>query len=347
MLNPLRDFGRLRSGNHRTGAGDIDEIIEIGAVRVRNGLIEDRMSCLLKADKALTPLVESLTGISKEILADARDAKECLEQFLRFAGGLPLVAHNSDFDSAFLEHALAKAGMPALPIPFSIPCCWLAWRGRPRKATAWRIWCKASASRPRRRNRALPDAEQSALLWIKAEEKLVRLLSRHPVRPGPRCSRPVPRNGAAFSAANPLVSSGEPPAASEPAGDLIRFREDGPEASGAAPAAGAAPATTVGTQGPASNASAESLFASGKCADAFAALGRPYQARARQARMLPLPSGPSRRSRSWWPNPSPARPHAGLPGARPDPGPRQRRPVFVSVAGRGRQDRIVTSEIPS
>ena len=113
MFNPLRDF--VAFDLETTGLErDTDEIIEIGAVRVRGGSIEDRMSCLIKAEKALTPLVESLTGIDKTMLNDALEPRQGLEAFLAFSAGLPLVAHNSDFDAAFLEHALSKLALPPM-----------------------------------------------------------------------------------------------------------------------------------------------------------------------------------------------------------------------------------------
>ncbi|MDB5051661.1 MAG: polymerase epsilon subunit [Fibrobacteres bacterium] len=333
MLNPLRDF--VAFDLETTGLErDTDEIIEIGAVRVRGGVIEDRMSCLLKAEKALTPLVESLTGISKEMLEAARDPKECIEEFLRFAGGLPLVAHNSDFDSAFLEHALSKVAMPPLanPVFDSLLLARVAWPAMGSHRLENLV--EKLGIPPQKAHRALPDAEQSALLWLKAEEKLAGY--------SPATLAALGRVLAAGpSQWRDLLGGGQPAFGDAP--DMIGANQGGQARESGTTAPGipaAVPAKPV-------NASAESLFASGKVADTFAALGRPYQARARQTRMASLVERALKESRFLVAESEPGtgRMLACLVPALIQARAR-RRPVFVSVAGRGRQERIVTSELP-
>ncbi|HKP96215.1 MAG TPA: exonuclease domain-containing protein [Fibrobacteria bacterium] len=343
MLNPLRDF--VAFDLETTGLErDADEIIEIGAVRVRGGVIEDRMSCLLKADKALSPLVQSLTGISGEMLEGARDPKEGLEEFLRFAGALPLVAHNSDFDAAFLEHALSKAAMPPLanPVFDSLLIARVAWPSLDSHRLENLV--ERLGIPPQKAHRALPDAEQSALLWLKAEEKLAGYSPR------------------TLAALGRVLSAGPTPwrdlfAASAEAQDAIEgdltvpLREPtdtsasptGASPAGEAPVAGEAPAVPSKP----ANASAESLFASGKVADAFASLERPYQPRARQARLASLAERALKESRFLVAESEPGtgRMLACLVAALIQAKTR-RRPVFVSVSGRGRQDRIAAGEIP-
>ncbi|MEO7426573.1 MAG: exonuclease domain-containing protein [Fibrobacteria bacterium] len=326
MFNPLRDF--VAFDLETTGLErDVDEIIEIGAVRVRGGRIEARMSSLLKAEKPLSPLVESLTGISKEILADARDPKECLEEFLRFADGLPLVAHNSDFDASFLEHALSKCGLPALanPVYDSLLLARVAWPSQPSHRLESLV--DKLGIPPQKAHRALPDAEQAALLWLLAEEKLAGY-------------SPLTLNVLGVI----LESAPSPWQRLFPAGAQGDATEGALSAAFPAPAS---PAAGSAGPGPASSASAESLFASGKVAEAFAALGRPYQQRGKQARMAGLAERAIKESRFLV---AEAEPGTGRMLACLIPALIQararRRPVLIAVSGRGRMERIVTSEVP-
>ncbi len=330
MLNPLRDF--VAFDLETTGLErDVDEIIEIGAVLVRGGSIEARMSCLVKAEKALTPLVESLTGITKSILEGAREAKDCLEEFLRFSEGLPLVAHNSDFDSAFLEHALAKAALPALanPVYDSLLLARVAWPSLASHRLESLV--EKLGIPPQKVHRALPDAEQAALLWLKAEEKLAGY---------------SPRTLATLGG---ILASGPshwkrifPGADDSGLASVLSIAAVSASADASPPAVSANP-----IPGKPFTVSAESLFASGKMAEAFAALGRPYQARNKQARMASLAERAFKESRFLVAEAEPGtgRMLACLVSALLQAKSRKR-PVFIAVAGRGRIERIVTSEVP-
>src|SRR5690349_11917344 len=116
MINPVRDFVAFDLETTGLERGE-DEIVEIGAARVLDGVITDRLARLVKPGKALPPLVESLTGITAAMLEEAGDLKAALEEFCAFAGDLPLVAHNADFDTTFLQEALRKHSLPALTNP--------------------------------------------------------------------------------------------------------------------------------------------------------------------------------------------------------------------------------------
>jgi DNA polymerase III epsilon subunit family exonuclease len=330
MFKPLRDF--VAFDLETTGLErDADEIIEIGAVRVRGGAIEARMSCLIKADKALTPLVESLTGIDKDMMAGAREPREGLEEFLAFSTGLPLVAHNSDFDSAFLEHALSKLGLPKLanPVFDSLLLARVAWPSLDSHRLENLV--ENLGIPPQKAHRALPDAEQAALLWLKAEEKLAGY---------------APRTLAALGR---MLSAG--PALWR---DLFGGSQGDADIDTAAlTAVAAAPATATTASTPAagtagkSEASSESLFASGKVGQAFSALDRVYQPRARQARMAAVAERALKESRflAVEAEPGTGRLLACLVAAARQAQARKR-PVFVALSGRNRLEKVVTSEIP-
>lgn len=88
-----------------------DEIIEIGAVRIKNGKISETFSELVKPRRSISEKIVILTGISNEMVANSRGIEEVLPDFVRFCGNATLVAHNADFDSRFLRENLKRLGI--------------------------------------------------------------------------------------------------------------------------------------------------------------------------------------------------------------------------------------------
>lgn len=80
-----------------------DEIIEIGAVRVRGGEITDTFSALIKPERPISYFITDLTGISNAMVADAPSVGEVLPRFLDFVGSDVIVGHNVCFDINFLH----------------------------------------------------------------------------------------------------------------------------------------------------------------------------------------------------------------------------------------------------
>lgn len=114
---------------------EYDSIIEVSAIRVRNGMIQNRFSSLVKPIKwyyssnncdddddydedEFIPLTEfegyyyvdsfitNLTGITNEMLEDAPDPREVLSEFVKFVGDDILIGHNVNFDINFLYNAI-------------------------------------------------------------------------------------------------------------------------------------------------------------------------------------------------------------------------------------------------
>jgi DNA polymerase-3 subunit epsilon len=87
-----------------------DRPIEVGAVRIENGMMVDRFQSLMNPGFPISWFIESLTGISNELVADAPDCEEVMTRFADWIGDTPLVAHNARFDGAFLDAELARIG---------------------------------------------------------------------------------------------------------------------------------------------------------------------------------------------------------------------------------------------
>ncbi len=82
-----------------------DKIIEIGAVRVRNGKMEDTFSSFVNPAKSLPPRIVELTGIQDADVCKAPYIDEVLDAFLSFAGEDVLLGHNLIFDYSFVKKA--------------------------------------------------------------------------------------------------------------------------------------------------------------------------------------------------------------------------------------------------
>ena len=80
-----------------------DEIIELGAVRVRNGDITDTFSELIRPERPISDFITGLTGISNAMVADALPIGELLPRFLDFVGSDTVIGHNVCFDIGFLH----------------------------------------------------------------------------------------------------------------------------------------------------------------------------------------------------------------------------------------------------
>jgi len=90
-----------------------DEIIEIGAIIVNKRDAEAEFHSLIRAKMNIPKHIVSLTGISDEILQrEGRQLGDVLGEFLLFAGDLPVVSHNADFDYGFLRASCERCGLP-------------------------------------------------------------------------------------------------------------------------------------------------------------------------------------------------------------------------------------------
>ena len=87
-----------------------DKIIEIGAVRMRDGVEVDRFQTFVDPGQKLEKRTTELTGITDEMLRGAPKIEEALPKFLEFVNGSILVAHNADFDTTFVQRTCRNLG---------------------------------------------------------------------------------------------------------------------------------------------------------------------------------------------------------------------------------------------
>ena len=89
-----------------------NRIIEIGAVKVKEGEILDRYSTFINPGVPIPYEIEKLTSITDVMVEDAPGIEEVLPQFLDFCEDCVLVAHNAAFDMGFITENAARQGLP-------------------------------------------------------------------------------------------------------------------------------------------------------------------------------------------------------------------------------------------
>ncbi|KAF2959925.1 DNA polymerase III subunit alpha [Thermotoga sp. 38H-to] len=86
----------------------VDEIIEIGAVKIQGGQIVDEYHTLIKPSREISRRSSEITGITQEMLENKRSIEEVLPEFLGFLENSIIVAHNANFDYRFLRLWIKK-----------------------------------------------------------------------------------------------------------------------------------------------------------------------------------------------------------------------------------------------
>ena len=111
---PLRDVTFCVVDLETTGGSAVagSMITEVGAVKVRGGEVLGEFQTLVNPSAAIPPFIAVLTGITDRMVADAPPIEQVLPQFLEFAAGCVLVAHNAPFDVGFLRHFATEQGRP-------------------------------------------------------------------------------------------------------------------------------------------------------------------------------------------------------------------------------------------
>lgn len=85
-----------------------DRAIEIGAVKLIDGVITERFQELMNPGRPVNYFIEDYTGITNQMLSAAAPCSDVMARFAEFIQGHNLVAHNASFDKRFLDHELQR-----------------------------------------------------------------------------------------------------------------------------------------------------------------------------------------------------------------------------------------------
>lgn len=80
-----------------------DEIIEIGILRVRNGVVVDQYAQLIHPENPIDGFITALTGITNEMVIGMPIITEVKAAVQSFIGDNVIVGHNTSFDIRFLN----------------------------------------------------------------------------------------------------------------------------------------------------------------------------------------------------------------------------------------------------
>jgi DNA polymerase-3 subunit epsilon len=94
------------------GSAVFDRVLEVAAIRVQNGVIQDRLECLVEPGVPIPPFVTRITGINASLVRGKPAFDTLLPDLRRLMDGSVLVAHNVAFDGNFLGSAFKRAEMP-------------------------------------------------------------------------------------------------------------------------------------------------------------------------------------------------------------------------------------------
>ena len=98
-----------------TGIHAAARMIEVAAVKVRDGVIVDQRAQFCDPGQPLPPFITGLTGITDAMLRGRATAAQVLPRLVAFCEGLPVIGHNIAFDMRILRHEAALCGQP-LPL---------------------------------------------------------------------------------------------------------------------------------------------------------------------------------------------------------------------------------------
>ena len=80
-----------------------DKIIEFGAVRMKNGIILDRIDLLINPGHKLSKEIVRITGIDDSMLRGKPTIDVAIDQIMEFIGDSIIVSHNLEFDYGLLK----------------------------------------------------------------------------------------------------------------------------------------------------------------------------------------------------------------------------------------------------
>ncbi|OLO42537.1 ATP-dependent helicase DinG [Alkalihalophilus pseudofirmus] len=152
-----------------------DKIIQIGAVLVQDGEIIERFTSFVNPQMKIPAFIESLTGITDEMVALAPTFEQVIPELLQMLEGAFFVAHNVQFDLSFLQAQLDEVGYHPFRGP-SIDTVELSRLLLPNEES-YKLQQLAESFNfdHERPHQADSDAEVTALLLLKMLEKLENL----------------------------------------------------------------------------------------------------------------------------------------------------------------------------
>lgn len=94
-----------------------DKITEFGAVKIKNGLVVDRLDILINPEMKIPEFIQEKTHITQEMVMNQPTIKEVLPEILEFMKDTIIISHNIEFDFGMLNEAMEVNGFGSLTKP--------------------------------------------------------------------------------------------------------------------------------------------------------------------------------------------------------------------------------------
>ena len=165
-------------------------VVEIGAVEISNLIPTGRhFHCYLNPERDMPEEAFRVHGLSYEFLAQHRAFKEIAADFLDFIEDVPLVIHNAEFDTRFLNAEFALMNLPPLSGARIVDTLAMARRRHPGGPNSLDALCQRYAIDLSRRDKhgALVDANLLAEVYAElcgGRQAALSLPTIHAVRVG-------------------------------------------------------------------------------------------------------------------------------------------------------------------
>ena len=148
-----------------------DKIIEIGAVKIKEGVIIDSFSEFVNPRRAIPYKITELTGINDEMVSDAQSIADVLPRFLDFIGDSVVVAHNASFDCSFISKNCNDLDLEFSPtVVDTVPLCRFLYPEL--KSVKLNIVAKHLGVKLESHHRAVDDAKATADILVECMKKI-------------------------------------------------------------------------------------------------------------------------------------------------------------------------------
>lgn len=89
----------------------LDKIIEIGAVKVLNGIVTDTYETFVNPNTAIPERITELTGITDKMAGQGKTQEKAVQDFIEFCEDFLLLGHNILFDFSFIRKCAVNMGV--------------------------------------------------------------------------------------------------------------------------------------------------------------------------------------------------------------------------------------------
>ncbi|NCC51563.1 MAG: hypothetical protein EOM20_10140 [Spartobacteria bacterium] len=115
---PIADITFVSFDTETTGFGPKNQsILEIGAVKFKNGEVIEEKEWLINPPHPISYWAKNAHGITEDMLKDSPEFSAVFPEFKAFIGNAVLLAHNAQFDVAFMHEEIERIKAPPPPNP--------------------------------------------------------------------------------------------------------------------------------------------------------------------------------------------------------------------------------------